>query len=226
MSAAIPSLIAVLGHQFDDDQLLVQALTHGSSGSLPAGDYQRLEFLGDRVLGLVMAEALYAALPDAREGELSMRLNQLVSRATCADVARSLDIGPHIRLGKQARDDGARDSDNVLGDVMEALIGAVFVDGGMEPARAMVLRYWSERLAHPQGAVRHPKSMLMEWAAANRRKPPVYTLVDRSGPDHAPIFTVDVNVPNAGTARATGPNKQEAEKAAAAALNQKLGITA
>jgi ribonuclease III len=201
-------------------ELWLEALTHGSMGV--ARDYQRLEFLGDRVLGLVIAEWLHEK-SDAAEGKLSQRLNALVSRETCADVAREIALPSHIRLGKQARDDGGAQSDNILGDVMEALIGALFVERGFEAARAFVRKAWDKPMASGTGQRKHPKAALQEWAAGNRRKPPVYALVAREGPDHAAKFTVSVEVKGVGEARATGSSKQEAETAAARAFMQAYG---
>ncbi len=190
-----------------------RALTHGSQA---AATYERREFRGDRVLGLAMAEWLWELFPDEAEGQLSKRLNALVTGAVCADVARSLGVRAHVRLGKQARDDGASDSDNVLGDVMEALIGAWYRDAGFEAARDFVRRAWGERA---RGALpRHPKSALLEWTAAHGRGSPVYAVEERSGPDHAPSYTVSVKVGRKLAASGTGRNKQEAEIAAAAAL--------
>nr|WP_236727057.1 ribonuclease III [Novosphingobium subterraneum] len=200
--------------------LWTEALTHGSMGE--ARDYQRLEFLGDRVLGLAIAEWLHEK-SDAAEGKLSQRLNALVSRETCADVARHIALPSHIRLGKQARDDGGTQSDNILGDVMEALIGALFVERGFDAARAFVRRVWDKPMATGTGQRKHPKAALQEWAAGNRRKPPVYTLVAREGPDHAARFTVSVEVKGVGTASATGSSKQEAETSAARAFMQDFG---
>ena len=202
-----------------DPSLWLEALTHGSTGE--KRDYQRLEFLGDRVLGLTIAEWLFEA-SDAAEGRLSQRLNALVSRITCARIARASGVAEHIRLSKQARDDGGRDSDNILGDVMEALIGACFVEGGFDAARQMVRRLWSEEVEGKAGSRKHPKSALQEWAAGNRRKMPEYRLVDRSGPDHASRFTVAVSVNGVGEAQATASSKQEAETAAAAEFLRKF----
>src|SRR5512139_666229 len=143
-----------------DELLWLEALTHGSTGA--ARDYQRLEFLGDRVLGMVIAEWLYG-LEGGDEGRLSQRLNALVSRQTCAAVARSIGLGEHIRLGKQARDDGGLESDNILGDVMEALIGASFVTQGFDATREMVHRLWADAVAGKAGQTKHPKSALQEW---------------------------------------------------------------
>lgn len=199
--------------------LFEQALTHGSVG---AEHYQRLEFLGDRVLGLAVAEWLFALFPDEPEGALSRRFNALVSGETCAEIARAVGVPPHLLLGKQARDDGAADSDNVLGDVMEALIGALFIEAGMDAARDFVRRLWGDRVQTQDRAPRHPKSALQEWAAAHRRKPPEYVMTGRSGPHHAPRFVVTVSIKGAGEASAEGGSKQEAETAAAKSLLAKL----
>lgn len=196
-----------------------QALTHGSA---QASNYERLEFLGDRVLGLIMSEWLFERFAGEPEGKLSRRFNALVSGETCADVARTAGVPTHLVLGKQARDDGAADSDNVLGDVMEALIGALYREAGLEEARALVHRLWESRVDTQESAPKHPKSALQEWAAANRRKPPEYAMTDRSGPHHALRFTVTVSIKGAGEASATGGSKQEAETAAAQALLEKL----
>ncbi|MBS3927526.1 MAG: ribonuclease III [Sphingomonadales bacterium] len=203
-----------------DEALWLEALTHGSTGH--ERDYQRLEFLGDRVLGMVIAEWLYK-LDTGDEGKLSQRLNALVSRTSCAAVARQIGLGQHIKLGKQARDDGGQDSDNILGDVMEALIGASFVTQGFEATAEMVRHLWEDLVAGKAGKAKHPKSALQEWTAGNRRKMPEYRLVERSGPDHAARFTVAVSVKGVGEAEATGTSMREAETAAAEAFMTKYG---
>jgi ribonuclease-3 len=209
----------VLGRAPADPALFERALTHASHG----GDhYERLEYLGDRVLGLAMAEWMYEAFPDEPEGKLSRRLNTLVARSVCAEVGREIGVAAHMRLGKQAKDDGALDSDNVLGDVVEALIGALYLDAGMDSAAAFVRRAWDERVSVDDKAPKHPKSALQEWAAANERKPPVYSLTDRSGPSHAPRFVVEVEIRGVGSASAEGLSKQEAETEAAARLLEQL----
>ncbi|MDE8654382.1 ribonuclease III [Novosphingobium album (ex Liu et al. 2023)] len=205
-------LITQTGQEPENEALWLEALTHGSTGE--KRDYERLEFLGDRVLGLAIAEWLHE-LSDAAEGRLSQRLNALVSRATCAAMAREIGLGPHIRLGKQARDDGGQDSDNILGDVMESLIGACFLERGWDAARAMVRRLWTGAVEGKTGNRKHPKSALQEWAAGNKRRMPEYRLVDRSGPDHASRFTVEVAVHGVGEAQATSNSKQDAETQAA-----------
>jgi ribonuclease III len=208
-----------LGKAPKDPALFNRALTHSSRN----GDhYERLEFLGDRVLALAIARWLYELFPEEPEGKLSRRLNVLVAGETCAEVAREIGVPAHVKLGKQARDDGAADSDNVLGDVVEALIGALFLESGLDAADAFVRRAWADRVDRHDNAPKHPKSQLQEWAAANDRRPPVYEMKGRSGPHHAPRFTVEVTIHGVGEASAEGTSKQEAETAAARALMEKL----
>ena len=222
--------LAAHGFVVRDPDHWLCALTHGSfngnllakAGQESAGDYQRLEFLGDRVLGLAVASWLFRA-GDAPEGQLSQRLNALVSGATCARIARDIGLPDHIRLGKQAREDGGADSDNILGDVMEALIGACFLEHGYDAARDIVYDLWATELAGNAGKAKHPKSALQEWAAHNKRKMPTYEVVDRSGPDHAMRFTVEVSIPSLGSARGTASSKGEAEKRAAKAFLEEFG---
>jgi len=203
-----------------DEALWLEALTHGSTGS--PRHYQRLEFLGDRVLGLTIAEWLYES-EYADEGRLSQRLNALVSREMCAAIARDIGLAAHIQLGAQARADGGSDSDNILGDVMEALLGASLVTQGFGATRAIVRRLWADAVAGAAGQRKHPKSALQEWCAGNNRKMPEYRLVERSGPDHASRFTVSVGVHGVGEVLATGASKAEAEKLAAAAFMEEFG---
>jgi ribonuclease-3 len=211
---------AQTGHIPRDIALFERALTHSSRGD---ENYERLEFLGDRVLGLAIADWLYELFPAEPEGQLSRRLNVLVSRSTCAEVARDLDLAGRMRLGKQARDDGAFESDNVLGDMVEALLGALWLEAGFETAKAFVRAAWGDRVNSQGRAPLHPKSALQEWAAANDRKAPAYEVVGRSGPQHAPTFVVKVSIRGVGEAEAEGLTKQEAETAAAQALLDQLG---
>lgn len=223
--AALTELAAWIERTFDyqprDLADWERALTHASRGDT---HYERLEFLGDRVLGLSMAEWLYETFPEEPEGALSKRFNALVTGAVCADVAREIGVPAHLRLGKQARDDGASDSDNILGDVMEALLGALYREAGLEPARAVVRRLWDDRLHAESAAPQHPKSALQEWAAANNRKAPAYEVLERSGPGHAPRFTVKAEIPKLAEATAEGGSKQEAETAAAKALLAQVNV--
>ena len=219
MNALIEWVEATFAHTPQDPALFERALSHGSQA---AASYERLEFLGDRVLGLIVAEWLYEVFPDEPEGKLSKRFNALVTGAVCAEVARTIGAPAHLRLGRQARDDGAADSDNVLGDVMEALLGALYREAGLEAARGVVRRLWADRILADAAVPQHPKSALQEWAAANNRKPPVYEITDRSGPGHAPRFTIRAMIPKLAEASASGGSKQEAETAAATALLRSL----
>jgi len=208
-----------LGHEPRDVRLFELALTHASVGS---DNYERLEFLGDRVLGHVIAHALYDRHPREPEGYLSRRYNVLVARETCAEIGRELGVPEVVRLGKQAREDGANQSENVVGDVVEALIGALLIDGGVDAAEQFVARIWEPHLAEQRKAPKHPKSALQELAAARECKLPVYEVVGRTGAHHQPRFTIRVSVPGLGEATAEGTSKQDAETDAAEALLNKL----
>ncbi len=209
-----------LGFGVRSDAVWHEALTHGSIGE--TRDYQRLEFLGDRVLGLAISEWLYSSTNGA-EGKLAQRLNALVSKQACAAIAREIGLPDHVRLGRQARDDGAHDSDNVLGDVMEALLGAGFLDNGFDATRDVVRRLWAEAVEGHAGRAKHPKSALQEWAAGNQRRPPEYEVIDRTGPDHAAKFTVRVSVHKVGAVEATSSSKRDAEAEAARLFMEKFG---
>lgn len=217
-----------IGFAVAEEAPWLEALTHGSyngssgKGRPEAPDYQRLEFLGDRVLGLSVASWLFDH-GTAPEGRLSQRLNALVSGETCARIARALGLPEHIRLGKQAREDGGAHSDHILGDIMESLIGASFVEHGYEKTRDVVLQLWANELTGDVGKAKHPKSALQEWAAGNQRAMPEYEIVERSGPDHAMRFTVQVSIHKVGTAKATASSKGEAEKRAAKAFLEEYG---
>ena len=216
----LPSFVGeALGGEPKDAKLFERALTHGSHGR---ETYERLEFLGDRVLGLVVANWLYERFPNEPEGKMSRRYNALVARETCADVGRALDIPRFIRLGKQAREDHANLSDNVVGDVTEAMLGAIYLDSGIERAQAFVRTHWAPFLDGQKRAPVHPKSALQEIAADRKLGVPLYEQISRYGPHHAPRFRVRVSLGRHGEAEAEGTSKQEAETAAAAALLGKL----
>jgi len=219
MSDVTAFVIDRVGHTPKDPALFERAFSHSSAGP---ESYQRLEFLGDRVLGLVIAQALYERYPKEPEGNLSRRYNALVARETCAEIGRELGIPALVRLGRQAREDGANLGDNVVGDVVEALIGALLIDGGMSEAQRFVLEAWALYLEGQGRAPHHPKSALQELAAERGCKPPEYSVVSRTGAHHAPRFTVRVTVAKLGEASAEGSSKQEAETAAAAALLSQL----
>lgn len=219
MKGEIESFVRGLGHEPNDLALFELAFTHSS---VSRESYERLEFLGDRVLGMVIAAALYRRYPNEPEGDLSRRYNGLVDRDTCAENGREIGVPALIKLGKQAREDGANRSENVVGDVVEALIGALFIDGGIEAAERFILKLWGPDIASQRGAPQHPKSALQELAAAKGCKPPEYEVVGRTGAHHAPKFTIRVSVAKLGEAMADGSSKQEAETAAATALLSQL----
>lgn len=213
------TIAAIIGADPRDLGLYHEALTHGSSGR---ADYQRLEFLGDRVLGLVIASELFRRFPKAAEGELSSRLHALASGETCARIAQAIDLNAHVHFGSQAIGDGGRYSDNIAADVLEALIGALWLDLGEAAARDFIVAKWGDMIEGQVAAPKHPKAALQEWALARKRKPPEYRLVRREGPDHAPRFRVAVAVGKLAEAEGEGASKQAAEKAAAAALLERL----
>ena len=208
------------GFSIRDEALWVEALTHGSTGD--DRDYQRLEFLGDRVLGLTIAGWLYERNKGA-EGKLAQRLNALVSKDACARVSHEIGASDHVRLGKQARDDGAAESDNVLGDIMESLLGANHIEAGYDATRDIIRTLWADQFDGGVGRAKHPKSALQEWAAAGQHRPPHYELTNRSGPDHKSNFTVRVGIKNVGDAEASASSKQEAEKLAAENFMKEFG---
>jgi ribonuclease-3 len=212
-----------LGHRFGDPDLLRRALTHSSLSSPTRPDNQRLEFLGDRVLGLVIAEALLSRDEGAREGQLAPRFNALVRKETCAEVARAIDLGAVLRLGKSEMTTGGRRKQALLGDAMEAVIAAVYLDAGFEAARDLVLRHWGARMARVADDARDAKTALQEWAQARGQVPPTYVEVARSGPDHAPVFTVEARMASGEAARAEARVKRQAEQAAARILLERLG---
>ncbi|MBW7921343.1 MAG: ribonuclease III [Rubellimicrobium sp.] len=221
-AAATRALAERLGHDFADIDLLTRALTHGSATGAGRADNQRLEFLGDRVLGLVMAEALLAADPDATEGQIAPRFNALVRRETCAAIAREIDLGAALRLGRSESTTGGRRKEALLADAMEAVIAAVYRDAGLPAARALILRLWGERIARVDPDARDAKTALQEWVQARGEPPPVYAETGRSGPDHQPLFTIEVRLASGARDAATAPSKRAAEQAAAAALLARL----
>jgi ribonuclease III len=216
----IPPFVGeALGGEPKQPQLFERALTHGSHGR---DTYERLEFLGDRVLGLVIAAWLFERFPNEPEGKLSRRYNVLVARETCGEIGRALDLPRFIRLGPQAREDRANMSENVVGDVVEAMIGAIYLDGGIDRAEAFVKEQWTPFLDGQRKAPVHPKSELQEIAAEKQLGVPVYEVIARFGPHHAPRFRIKVSLGRHGEAEAEGASKQDAETAAAAALLEKI----
>jgi ribonuclease-3 len=218
-----------IGYRFNNPALLEQALTHISAltgARNRAGSYQRLEFLGDHVLGLVVSDMLFRAFAKADEGEMSRRLADLVRKEACADVGRAIDLGAAIRLGASEANAGGRSRIAILADVCEAMIGAVFVDGGYPAAAALIERLWSERMRTPARPLRDSKTVLQEWAQARGLPTPAYREVERKGPDHNPEFRVTVELPNLAPAEGLGRSKRAAEQAAATAMLTHAGVKA
>ena len=225
--AALAALEARIGHKFSDATLLNTAFTHVSalkSSRKRAESYQRLEFLGDHVLGLIVSDMLYRAFPDADEGELSKRLADLVRKESCADVAKSLGLLEDIRLGSVGAGAGARLRKSVLGDVCEAVIGAIFLDGGYPAAAQFVERNWTERMRKPRRPLRDPKTVLQEWAQGQGLPTPIYREIERTGPDHDPQFRVSVELPGLHPAEGVGGSKRAAEKVAASVMIEREGV--
>ncbi|MFO1144640.1 MAG: ribonuclease III [Amaricoccus sp.] len=220
LSKALAAAEARLGHRFARPELLIEALTHPSMAT--GSDNQRLEFLGDRVLGLVVAEALLARDPTATEGELAPRLNALVRKETCAEVATGLDLGAALRMGRSEALTGGRRKLALLGDAMEAVIAALYLDAGLDAARALILRAWGDRIATAREVSQDAKTALQEWAQARGLPPPAYHDLDREGPDHAPVFSVEARLADGRSAEARAPSKRAAQQAAAEALLERV----
>jgi ribonuclease-3 len=225
--AAAAAIEARIGHKFADPALLATAFTHVSAlnSARKRGDsYQRMEFLGDHVLGLIVSDMLYRAFPNANEGELSKRLAELVRRESCADVAKSLGLVDDIKLGAVGAGASARLRKSVLGDICEAVIGAVFLDGGYAAAAQFVERNWVERMRKPRRPLRDPKTVLQEWAQANKLPTPVYREIERTGPHHDPQFRIAVDLPGLAPAEGVGGSKRAAEKDAASVMIAREGV--
>ncbi len=218
IASDIQAFAARIGHAFVRPELLLRALTHASIATPTRTDNQRLEFLGDRVLGLVMAEALLAADVDAAEGLLAPRYNALVRKETCAEVAREIGLGDVLKLGRSEMMSGGRRKEALLGDAMEAVIAAVYLDAGFPAAQALVLRLWDSRISAVEADARDAKTSLQEWAQARGLPPPSYAEVAREGPDHQPMFTVEVKLASGEAEQAQAGAKRQAEQSAAKAL--------
>jgi ribonuclease-3 len=218
LSGALRDFQDRIGHTFAKPEHLIRAVTHSSMSTPNRDDNQRLEFLGDRVLGLVMSEALLQADVNAPEGLLAPRFNALVRKETCADVARQIDLGAVLKLGRSEMLTGGRRKEALLADAMEAVIAAVYIDAGFDVARERVVALWGDRISNVEEDARDPKTALQEWAQGQGEPPPSYIETARSGPDHAPIFTIEVRLHSGATGTATAPSKRQAEQAAAKSL--------
>ncbi|MEO6298619.1 MAG: ribonuclease III [Paracoccaceae bacterium] len=224
LSADLQAFTARIGHEFARPELLLQAVTHASLSSATRPDNQRLEFLGDRVLGLVMAEALLGADAVAAEGLLAPRFNALVRKETCADVAREMGLGDVMKLGRSEMMSGGRRKEALLGDALEALIAAIYLDGGFVAARSVVLRLWGKRIGAVESDARDAKTSLQEWAQARGMAPPSYVEAAREGPDHQPVFTVRVDLASGEFETAKAGSKRIAEQQAARALLARMEL--
>ncbi|WP_455474497.1 ribonuclease III [Bartonella sp. B30(2025)] len=220
----INKLEKLTGHHFKDQNRLKIALTHSSVQDLEQGNYERLEFLGDRVLGLLIAEMLYQFFPQASEGELSVRLNGLVNAHTCADIALEMGLPCMIRVGFDMTNLGCRRLTNMYADVIEALIAVIYLDGGLESVRPFIQKYWQSRAKQIEAGRRDAKTELQEWAHIKGCAQPHYRVVKRYGPDHDPVFTVEVNVSGFAPEIGKGSSKRYAERMAAEKILRREGV--
>lgn len=224
---AVRALAGNIGHEFKNPALLQVALTHASAltpADSVAGSYQRLEFLGDRVLGLVVASMLHRHFPTADEGELARRYNQMVKRETCAEIAAELEIGSAMRIGQSEAQTGGRNKTALLADICEAVIAAVYLDGGFDAAQRFVERLWGPRMLSWTGSLRDAKTTLQEWAQSRALPTPRYEVISREGPDHAPSFVVGVHVDGLARGDGRGGSKRIAEQNAAEAVLRREGV--
>ena len=219
MTPDIKTVENILGYHFKDRNLLTQALTHSSAGE---ANYERLEFLGDRVLGLVVAEGLYKRFPDEKEGLMAKRFSGLVRRETLADVAVQTRINENIIVSEQERSLGGLENENLLSDIVEAVLGAMYLDGGLAPCQKFVGLAWEPHFNEMKLPPQESKTALQEWAQARGLEPPTYDIIEQEGPDHAPLFTVEARLGSFGAEHAKGPSRRVAEKLAAAAFLKKL----
>lgn len=217
----IEPLYERLGHAFRDPELLREALTHPSHEG--SRHYQRLEFLGDRVLGLIVAELLFEMFPSLGEGELATRFNLLVRRETLAEIAAELGFPDHLSLARGEAASGGRQKPAILADACEAVIAALYLDAGIGAARNFVRRVWTPRVHELPERLKDAKTALQEWLQAKGYAPPIYAEIGREGPAHEPLFTIEAAAENGASATGHGLSKRIAEQEAAAALLVKLG---
>lgn len=225
-SKKLDALAKTLGHEFANPELLRRALTHSSAKARTpsARDYERLEFLGDRVLGLVVAEMVLERFPEANEGELARRYNRLVRKETCAKVAEAMNLGDHVIMSANEAKSGGRTKTTILGDACEAVLGALFLDSGFNVTRDAIRRFWSVRLQDESVPLRDAKSALQEWAQGRGLRLPEYVVSERKGPDHEPHFTTRVKVQGLRPAKGQGASKRAAQQAAAKAMLVREGV--
>lgn len=224
---AISALKEALQYDFKDLELLRVALTHASAlapSDTVSGSYQRLEFLGDRVLGLAIATMLHRHFPKADEGELARRFNHMVKRETCAEIAQEIGVGDAMRIGLAEAQTGGRKKTALLADICESLIAAIYLDGGYDAAEAFIGRLWEPRMLSWSGPLRDAKTTLQEWAQSRSLPTPRYEVTGREGPDHAPNFTVAVTVQGLPSGAGKGGSKRIAEQSAAEAVLRREGV--
>lgn len=224
LAGELKEFCARLGHQFAHPELLIEATTHSSLSSPTRTDNQRLEFLGDRVLALVIAQALLEKDKQASEGQLAPRFNGLVRKEACADVAIQINLGAALKLGRSEMLSGGRKKTAILGDAMEAIIAAVYLDAGFDTVEKLILRLWDERINLAKEDARDPKTTLQEWAQANKMPPPKYVEIGRTGPDHAPVFEIEAQLSSGVSAKASAASKRQAQQMAAAILLKQVDI--
>ncbi len=216
----LEALQNVIGYTFGDLHWLERAMTHSSTAE--DYNYERLEFLGDRVLGLVMAQALFETFPKEREGGLAKRHAALVQGRTLAVIATLNHLGDYIILSEAERKAGGAENENILADILESLIGAIFIDGGYDPARDFILRFWGDNIETLTEAPMDPKTELQEWVQAQSLPLPAYEMIDKQGPDHAPLFTIELRIDGQDPLTAEGPSRRQAEKTAARKMLSRL----
>lgn len=222
MEPSISALQDILGKKFTDPALLRMALTHASTAE--GLTYERLEFLGDRVLGMAVAEILYDRFPKEPEGDLARRLAALVQGTTLAEIARDIQLGDYINLSDAESRAGGGDNDHILADVLEAILGALYLDQGFKACQEVITTLWGDRIYDMLRPPQHPKTTVQEWAQSQGLPLPQYDIIDQSGPDHAPEFKVEISVNGYPSVTAIGKSRQEAEKAAALAFMKQQGL--
>ena len=212
----------LIDHKFTDKALIIEALTHRSVSHGRTHGYERLEFLGDRILGLLIADLLFVKFPDEPEGALSRRFNDLVRQETLADIATSIGLKEHILLGKAERLASSFDNPAIVSDICESIIAAIYLDAGIEAAKFFINRHWQKRLIETLKPPKDAKSSLQEWAMAHKLPIPRYVEIERNGPDHAPIFTIQVTIKDKPSEQAKAASKRLAEQKAAEIILRKL----
>lgn len=222
MAVNYDPLFTAIGVKLKDVKTLTRALSHKSASHGRDLGYERLEFLGDRVLGLCVADMLMMAFPDEPEGALSRRLNALVRQETLAEIGEEIGLGRYMILGKAEEDSGAKSNPAIVSDIVEAIIATIYLEHGLEGARQFINRFLERRLANTAKPPKDAKSTLQEWAMARKMPLPAYVVTDRKGPDHAPIFTIEVSLPGVDPVSATGETKRVTEQKAAEALLETL----